>query len=160
VDERFVPLYIDDDFSRIGGRCFRYTIGSGDVIRPGHANVAAETSCRFEHTFVIRRDEHARQITGHAGAFVYVLDHGFGGKWGENFAGKTGGSKSRRNDAQDFTRHRRSYHKTPMLDLGKKKGWGAAMLPSLRNILLLSAISVGVHLGASQDKPVVPKQAA
>ena len=52
-----------------------------------------------------------------ASPLVDVLEHGFGADAGENFAGEAGGGESCRNHSQDFTRHTRSYHKIPMLDL-------------------------------------------
>jgi Ca-activated chloride channel homolog len=70
-----------------------------------------------------------------------VLQHGFAGYFGENFSGETRGSKPRRNDAQDFTGHKRSYHKTAVLDL-VEKGSGAAMLPCRRMLFVASTLVV------------------
>jgi VWFA-related protein len=55
-----------------------------------------------------------------------MLEHGFGGDSGERFAGEARGSKPGWYDAQNFTRHKRSYHKTPVINLGEK-GWASVI---------------------------------
>src|SRR5438046_8600417 len=63
-----------------------------------------------------------------------MLQHGFGSNGGQDFAGETGRLESGRNDAENFTRHRRSYHKSGVLDSGKK-GKLFTMLPWLQKRL-------------------------
>jgi Ca-activated chloride channel homolog len=70
-----------------------------------------------------------------------MLEHGFRSDRGEYFAGETTGMKSGRNDAENFTRHTRSYHETSVLD-SEKKGKLAAMLPSRSNLLIYTALFV------------------
>jgi VWFA-related protein len=70
-----------------------------------------------------------------------MLQHSFGSDSGEYFAGETTGMKSGRNDAENFTRHTRSYHETGVLD-SEEKGKLVAMLPSRSNLLICSALFV------------------
>ena len=72
---------------------------------------------------------------------------------GENFTRKTSGREARRNDAQYFTRHRRSYHKIAMLDL-VQKGWGPAMMASRRMLIFASALVVFLPPGVRAADPV------
>src|SRR5215813_15223953 len=62
-----------------------------------------------------------------------MLQHGFGSNGDQNFAGETSGLKSGRNDAENFTRHTRSYHETSVLD-SEKKGKLPTMRPSRSNL--------------------------
>src|SRR6516225_4960310 len=70
-----------------------------------------------------------------------MLKHGFRGDRSEYFAGETTGLESGRNDAENFTRHTRSYHEKGVLD-SEKKGKLATMLPSRSNLLIWSALFV------------------
>src|SRR5262249_22049661 len=79
------------------------------------------------------------QVSRKRDTLVHMLEHGFGRDRGQDFAGKTGGLESGRDDAENFTRHTRSYHETAMLDSGEK-GKRLTMLPSFRKLLILSAI--------------------
>ena len=106
----------------LGGGDFGHPVRAGEMVGAGHADARAEI---FRADFGHRSSSVAMimlvRYRAWRRAFVHVLQHGFGGDAGEDFAGKTGGGEPGRNNAQDFTRHRGSYHKTPMLDLEKER---------------------------------------
>src|ERR1039457_3613318 len=116
------------------------------MIGARHTHARAKISCNGIHPGVIRSNNHAGEIRGQRSTFPDVLQHGFGGDLRQHLAGETSGCKSGRNDAENFTRHRGSYHKTPMLFLGKR-GWPAAMAPSHAKLLICCA--VGICLGSA-----------
>jgi Ca-activated chloride channel homolog len=74
-----------------------------------------------------------------------MLKHALSGDFGENFTRKTRGLKPRRNNAQNFTGHRRLYNGNAVLEQGclvdlGEKGWEAAMPLSHLKLFQLSAI--------------------
>jgi hypothetical protein len=80
-------------------------------------------------SFVISGNDNAGEVPGSRDPLKHVLKYGFlvaceVGERGEDFAGKSGRSVPSRDNAQDFTAHRRSYHKNRVIDLGKK-GWAS-----------------------------------
>ena len=170
IDQRLVALDVDDHLGVFGGGHFGHAVGAGEVVGARHPHARAETPCGFVDPLVVGGNDRACQVARLGGPFVDVLEHGFGGDGGQDFAGKTGGGKPRGNHAQDFTRHTRSYHKTPMLDLGKK-GWPAVMLPSRRKLFavqrhlsglraLLAALRTGQPPVAIVPRPkTVPRSA-
>src|SRR5262245_49674097 len=85
-----------------------------------------------------------------------MLQHGFGDDWGEYFAGETCGMESGRNDAENFTRHTRSYHETRVLD-SKEKGKPPMMLPSCRKFLLCSALIASFTAWGQPNLDIRPK---
>ena len=122
------------------------------MVGAGHPHARPKTFCNRVHAIVICGYSRASEIARLSATLIDVLEHGFRGNLGQDFAGETGGGKARRNHAQYFTRHTRSYHKSPMLDL-KKKGW-QAMLPSCRKLFVFGAISWASAAGAFAQPPV------
>lgn len=68
-----------------------------------------------------------------------MLQHRFGSDTGDGFAGKTRGCEARRDNTQDFTRHRRFYHESGVLHSGKKGREAVMRLQSHRKLLFLAA---------------------
>ncbi len=68
-----------------------------------------------------------------------MLKHQSGTDSSESFAGKTGRCEARGNNTQNFTRHRRFYHKSAVLHLGEK-GWEAVTAVRLDRKLLLASV--------------------
>ena len=123
----------------LGGGHFGHAVGAGEVVGAGHPHTGAEAPCDLVDPLVVSGNDRAasgsapwRRVRTHAAAWFWR-------RWGEDFAGETGGGESRRDHAQDFTRHTRSYHKTPMLDLGKK-GWQAVCCRPTASCLCSCAI--------------------
>jgi Ca-activated chloride channel family protein len=84
-----------------------------------------------------------------------MLEHGFRGDGDESLTWETRRSEPSRDHAQNFTGHRRSYHKINMLD-SKKKGWEAVMSPrSHHRLRFLSILALLAASAAwSADKAV------
>jgi Ca-activated chloride channel family protein len=162
IYKRFIALDIDDYFSSFGCRNFRNAICTRNVVGSRHTHTRSEGSGCFEDSFIVCGNDCAGKIPGLRDPFIHMLKHWFRGNWGQNFAGKASGGEARRDHAQDFTRHTRSYHKTAMLDLGKK-GWLACMLPSCRKVFALSAMVLGIGSIAFAQQvgdssvPIIPR---
>ena len=108
IDQGLIALDVDDDLGfLLGGGDFSHAIGAGRVIGARHLHARSETSRNFEHPLIICGNDRARDIPRLRDALIDALYHGFGADGGEDFAGKTGGSESGGDHAQDFTRHRR-----------------------------------------------------
>ena len=157
IDERFVALNVHHDVAIFSRRDLGYPVGAGEMVGAGHADAGAEVPCNFEHLIVIRGNDNCGEVPRLGGALVDVLDHRFGGDLGENFTGKTRGGQTGRDDAENFTRHTRSYHKTPVINSKKEKGWQAIMLPSYRALLLSSVIVFASLIWAAPQGPVTPR---
>ena len=111
IDQRLVALDVHDQFGvcrrrppRPRGRCRRGG-RSGSCAR-GAPKRRASAKIRSSSVAIIM----LVQVSRLRGPFAHVLQHGFAGDGGESFAGKTGGGEPGRNNAQNFARHRRSYH--------------------------------------------------
>jgi len=125
LDERLISLDIDHQLGVLGRSRFRHAVGARNVVARVMTTRAPKTSCSVVDPLVISSNNRGGKVSRQGGALVDALEHAFGGDLGQDLAGKTGRCETRRNNAQYFTRHRRSYHKTRMLK-SIKKGWPAA----------------------------------
>ncbi len=128
IDQRLVALNVDDDVAGFGGGSFRHAVGAGGVVGARHSHLCAEIPCDLAYAFVISGNQDAAKVSRLGGALVNVLQHGAMGDGSENFTGKTSGGKTGGDHAQNFTRHKRSYHK--MHDSGHP---ASRTLPSTRS---------------------------
>ena len=124
VDQRFVALNVDDNFSTFRRRRFRHAVRARNVVCSRHPHRRPKTSCDFAHSRVICGNNRACQVASLGRALVHVLQHGFRGNEGQNLAGKTGRGNPGGNYAQNFTRHMRSYHSCAMLNLDQQREAG------------------------------------
>ena len=88
IQERFVALHVYEDLAIHVGGHFRDALGSGAVVRAGHAGFTAEASTAFNDSVVVGRYDHAGGQFREFGALVNSLDHGSASEGHQWFAGQ------------------------------------------------------------------------
>src|ERR1039457_1255452 len=131
IDQRLVALYVYDQFGCIGGGHFRHPVGTRGVVRARHTHRRAEAARGGGNAFIVGGDNDDGQVTGFGGAFEYMLQHRLGADSSERLAWETGRSVTRRDNAQNFTAHRRFYHGIAVLHSWKKERLGSCDRPAI-----------------------------
>jgi hypothetical protein len=131
IDQRFVALYVNNQFGCIGGCNFGYAVGTRDMVRARHTYRRAETACGRRYAFIVRGDGDTGQVTGLGCTFEDMLQHRLGADSSERFAWEAGRGETRRDHAQNFTAHRRFYHKRAVLHSWKKERLGSCDGPAI-----------------------------
>src|ERR1022692_3386902 len=106
-------------------------VGTRGVVRARHTHRRAEAARGGGNAFIVGGDNYAGQVTGLGGAFEYMLQHRLGADSSERLAWETGRSVTRRDNAQNFTAHRRFYHGIAVLHSWKKERLGSCDRPAI-----------------------------
>jgi hypothetical protein len=101
IDERLVPLDIDENVPWFVSGHLGDALGSRAMVGAGHTGFAAERLNGIKDALVVGGNENAMNSLGAFGAPVDVLDHGFAGKRDERLAGEARGGVACRNHDDD-----------------------------------------------------------
>lgn len=101
IDERLVPLDIDENVAGFVRGHLGDALGSGAMVRAGHTGFAPEGFHSIEDALVVGGHQDAMDGLGAFGALVDMLDHGFACKRDERLAGEARGGVPRRNHDDD-----------------------------------------------------------
>ena len=111
LDERFVPLDVDQHVTVERGGHFSHAIGAGPVRGTGHPRDAAEPLDRGHDTRVIGGDNHGIDASGLRGTAIDMLDHRATIDVGEGFSGKSCGVETGGDNGDDARGLRRSFER-------------------------------------------------